>query len=339
MRLSWLVVLVSMVAGCASDDVDEHGSDEVEIDELGAANRLAYCTYLTRCGVFPEPSACMGAELGGSFEPDPDLIVAINAGRVLYRGDKARACADANANATCDWFDLEPAIQAACSDVMTGTLASGAPCLINEECASFNCDGGGNGMTCAIGTCLGDVWEPVMRAPIGARCEQTSDCVDEAYCDSVCTKRKGANEPCASADACDHPLLCQGAPAVCTLLPGEGEPCDGQCRAWGLACTSRGICEKVRLPPATCTESADCSPYYPCNLELGVCAPLPALGMPCDWFEHPCVDDDTFCDWDTSLCVPVRAVGEPCRISFECAFGCEGPDGARVCTPPPAVCF
>lgn len=339
MRFWVAVVLAWMTTGCASDDVDEHGSEYVEIDDLGAANRLAYCTYLTRCGIFLEPTVCLGAELLARFEPDPNLIVAVKAGRVLYRGDKARACADASANATCDGFDDETASYAACSEITTGTIAGGESCGIHEECKSQHCEGGGNGTTCALGTCVGDVPAPSPRAPIGAACALTSDCAEHAYCDTVCAKRKAENEPCAGADECEYGLVCQGAPAVCTALPHEGQACNGQCRELGVTCSIRGICEKVRLPPSACTDRSDCSGYYPCNLELGVCAPGPMLGEPCDWFENPCVRDDTFCDRVTLTCVHVRAVGEPCRSNFECVYECDVDASTPVCAPPPPVCF
>ena len=76
---------------------------------------------------------------------DTDAIVAgVEDGRIIFRGDDAEECLDAQADLTCDqlWSSSEPDAPAACDTAFVGTLALGEPCAHDLECAGegASCD-------------------------------------------------------------------------------------------------------------------------------------------------------------------------------------------------------
>lgn len=347
MRLVLLVALALTTAACplVDDDDGGDGSSWVAVGDLPVAYKDAYCTYLARCGFFPDKTTCTHAALAIIPTIDPNLVAAVQAGRVRYNGSYVRACYDAVANDTCDTTDENGRARIpACGAFFEGTIASGGECFLDQECISQDCVGGDTGTSCTLGVCVGDAPPSRSPTPVGLPCTSNQSCVDGAYCDtgtSLCTPLKAANELCSTSDECGYGLGCAGVTGerVCQPLPGPGEACraDLPCRDEGQYCDGT-ICAQIGLQGAPCTSSLQCSPYYRCDFNTGMCAKAPALGEPCSPGAR-CFDADTYCDSATLTCQPAKADGEPCSNDLECeSVLCDFTGVAPVCASP-TTCF
>ena len=87
--------------------------------------------------------ACI-ARLSDAFATD-DIVAGIDDGRIIYRADDAEECLDFAADLTCAqlWSSDDPDEPAACDTAFEGTLAPGATCNHDLECAGegASCDG------------------------------------------------------------------------------------------------------------------------------------------------------------------------------------------------------
>lgn len=342
-----LALALTMTACPLTDDDSGDGTGYVAIADMPAAYKEAYCTYLARCGMFPDQATCVGAALAVVPTIDANLVAAVNAGRVRYNGSKVRECFDAVANDTCDQTDANGRIRVpACGAYFVGTVASGGECFVDQECLSQQCVGGDTGTSCTRGTCIGDT--PPSMAPIalGMPCTSNLSCVDGAYCPpdtGVCSPLRGSGELCAGSDECGYGLACAGPSGMrmCQLLPGPGEACrfDLPCRDEGVNCdTTTSTCAQVGVQGAACTSSVQCSPYYRCDFTAGTCAKGPSLGEPCASGSR-CFEAGTYCESATLTCAPVKADGMPCDSDLECESElCDFATATPVCASP-QLCF
>jgi hypothetical protein len=346
-RLIPLVLGLVWTAGCPLFDDDDSGGDYVSIEQLANAYKDAYCTYLVRCGMFPDHATCAGsAVIGSSFGIDVNVIAAVYAGRVRYNGSNAHACLAAIAGNTCDKTDeIGRVTPRACLELIDGTVDHGGACMIDEECVSGTCNNPGCGQACCAGTCVGST--PPSREPvaIGEPCSSSLQCVAGAYCDlfvsGECTALKLAGVECYGQDECAYGLGCTSDASgfdTCKPLPAVGQPCPyGDCRDDGTVCDTSlatPACVQVGLPPAPCTSNWQCSPYYRCDLALGQCAKLPGLNEGCS-STHRCIDADTYCDNATLVCTATKADGQPCNSDGECRSRyCDHSGFAPVCATP-----
>ncbi|HEY5920258.1 MAG TPA: Dickkopf N-terminal cysteine-rich domain-containing protein [Kofleriaceae bacterium] len=327
MRIALAIVLAVTSTGCPFGDDDGDPGNWVVIDQMEAAYRTAYCTYLVRCGQFPDQATCEGAAIPLAMQVDPNIVAAANAGRVSYSGSSVKACFAALANNTCDRTDQNGRMRvAACEGFFRGTRMSNQPCFVDQECISQNCVGGSTGTTCSMGQCVGDIAPTVSPANVGEPCSGLFGCVDGAFCDTsldICTALKPAGQTCISADECAYGLGCSGTTGArtCKALPTVGQPCpEALCRDDGNVCTG-AVCVQVGLPPTACTSSTQCSSFYPCDFTTSMCKQGPALGQPCS-STNRCFAAGTFCDTTTTLtCVAVRAEGMPCTADMQCQSG------------------
>jgi hypothetical protein len=96
-----------------------------------------------------------------------NLLAAVDEGRIVYHGDRARRCLDNIAALSCaDWgvgFVMRYIPE--CPQIAEGMGAEGAPCTLQEECASRYCSG----------TCLA-------RSGAGEPCSGPFSCQDGLYC-------------------------------------------------------------------------------------------------------------------------------------------------------------
>jgi hypothetical protein len=347
----WLaLLLVVLVPSCLGDD-DGDPSSYVAIDQAATAYKDAQCTYLARCGVFPDKATCLAAQLTSSpFRADPNLIAAIGAGRVYYQGSNVKQCFDALAARSCDRTSESARVTpAACRDFVRGTAMGGESCTIDAECVSGQCSTGSSEDSCVMGLCLGNTPPPTELRQIGEQCFSTLVCAPGSYCDSVtdtCTALKPAGATCQQDSECAYGSGCTGTTGTrtCGPLPAVGQSCstDGICRDEGTYCDfNTGNCARLGLAGMQCSSSSQCSPYYPCNFSTSQCSKGPAVGQPCSGssFER-CFDANTFCDQSTSTCTALRANGMACNSDSECTSdNCElGSSGTGVCTAP-TVCF
>lgn len=350
MRIVALLALALTQAACPFfDDSDGDGSNYVAIDQVDAATKDAWCTYLARCGEFPDQATCVGAYIYNvPTWFDANIVAAIGAGRVVYNGSNMKLCLDAMANNTCDRTDQNGrANVAACRDLVRGTVAANGSCVIDEECISQQCTGSTTDTACVMGTCIGDTPPVREPAPLGMPCSGLGGCVDGAYCyddgfNPRCVELKDAGVDCISDDECGYGLGCIGVTGarVCAVLPAPDQPCpDGVCRDEGTYCGSTGTCQHVGLAGSACTTSSQqCSLFFPCDFASGVCKQGPSLGQPCSSSTR-CFADGTFCDTSTFTCVTLEPDGTACTSSLQCASElCDLSSSAPACIEP-HVCF
>jgi hypothetical protein len=347
LRVAFVLALVTTTAACPLDeDGDGDGTNYVAVGDMPAAYKDAYCTFLTRCGLFPDKATCVGAALSVVGTIDPNLVAAVGAGRVFYNGSNVKACYDAFANDTCDQTDENGRARIpACGVYFTGTVAGGDACILDQECISQQCSGGDSGVSCVRGTCVGDT-PPAVLEPIavGMPCVGEQPCTAGAYCDTttdVCTVFKTNGEACTGSTECGYGLACAGPSGarVCQPLPALGQPCrlDLPCRDEGQTCNSTTMtCQQVGVAGAACTSGLQCSPYYRCNFTTSMCTKGPSLGESCSTGTG-CFDAGTHCSSTSLTCVPLEADGAPCSFDGECASDrCDV--NTSTCSSPP-LCF
>src|SRR3954453_4447355 len=96
------LVIAALLLSACGDDSGPPG-EYVAVSEFASAYKDAECTYLAKCGMFPDKATCIGAQLYTTeYVLFPEMIAAIEAGRVIYNGNNVKTCFDAIANATCD---------------------------------------------------------------------------------------------------------------------------------------------------------------------------------------------------------------------------------------------
>ncbi len=343
MRLAMLLALALSTTACGDDDGD--GSSYIAVDDMPAAYKEAYCTFLARCGVFPDTATCVGATLVVVPTLDQNVIAAVHAGRVIYNGNNVRTCFDAVANDTCDQTDENGRTRTtACGLYFQGTVAAGGECFIDQECVSQQCSGGTTDTVCSRGTCVGDtapVFEPLA---VGMPCASNGACIDGAYCDTVtnvCTELRASGASCTGSTECGYGLACAGTTGArtCQPLPALGETCrlDLPCRDEGQFCnTSTSVCTQVGVTGVACTTSQQCSPYYRCDTTAGACTKTPILGQSCAAVGR-CFEAGTYCDSVT--CVEAKPDGMPCMGDIECqSDNCDFNVAPATCTSP-TVCI
>lgn len=327
MRAFAFMLLATLVTGCPGDD-DGDGSNYVAVDDIEAAYKDAYCTYLASCGVFPDKATCLSAELNISgFAVDANTAAAVGAGRVIYNGSNVKACFDALAARSCDETDMSQRVMPPeCRNFIRGTLEAGESCTLDAECMSGACSGGASEESCVMGLCVGGTPPSNEPAAIGEPCGSFNGCVVGAYCDTLdntCVELKPMGSACDQDLECAYGLGCTGTTGArtCNSLPALGQSCatDFVCRDEGTYCDSTTTtCTQLGGPGATCSSSSQCSPYYPCNFSTSQCTRGPGIGQPCSSSAR-CFDAGTFCDFNTSMCAALKSNGMPCDSDTECA--------------------
>jgi hypothetical protein len=321
-----LVLAASLLAAACDDDSGDPGS-YVSISEYATTAKASWCSYLTRCGFFPDQASCTNANINipAQLYISPGSLAAVRAGRLLYNGNNAKTCLDAYANATCDKTDESgraPTLE--CYELFRGAVAADGECFSDAECVSGNCQILVADETCAAGKCVGDTPPPPQFTfgQVGEPCS-TGTCDAGLYCDTAtfkCATLHPAGDSCVTNADCAYGLGCAGSPRTCKTLPAIGEPCpDFDCRDEGARCGTTG-CVAVGLPGTPCSSSADCSSYYTCDSTTKVCKRGPITGEACTLGNARCFDA-SFCDSSTLTCVPYRGTGEICSTSLQCASG------------------
>lgn len=309
------VLAIALLAGCGDDD---GGGGPLTANGLPGAYINTICNTLVRCGIVSDVATCRGLDF--EEEIDPELLVAVENGTVLFDESEARLCLASLAGATCTQDALE-ADSGHCDLVFSGTVAAGGACAINAQCISQQCS-----MTscpvegCCIGTCVGDT--APLPTLIGDSC--ANEGCDEGFCDQttlICTARQPAGASCTD----DNQCISDNCGLVCTDLPGLGEPCmlgsgGAQCNSIGLYCGASSTCEAFALEGEACGQTVACSPFYQCV--AGSCTLLPTLGDTCTLDSRGCIDN-SWCDPATLRCAAPQADGATCQDNDECAGRCD----------------
>ena len=268
----------------------------------------ASCTKRDTCSLNSyENSRIYGSEAECEMRTAQGCDANLNApGAVMVT---AATCATAEGSETCqDFFNGNP--PASC--IATGTLATGAACGANDQCASTFC---ATGAYEQCGTC-----QPLPVA--GAACVSAVDCGRDLACvkaagamvltPGVCTAFVAANGACSPTLPCGTGLSCVGAAGVGICMTDGatvGAACDraqvtaAGCEAvLGLTCiptaagSGVGTCQAIQLVAAgaTCgaigtpvTSVADCLAGAQCVKALptdktGMCVATAATNAACD---------------------------------------------------------
>lgn len=331
-RVALVALFIVSQSGCFfMDDEDGDPANYIAIDQLDSSYKDAYCTYLARCGLFPDQATCVGAQLQNGVNPfsyyiSDQLLASFRAGRVRYNGSNVKKCFDAIAAMSCDTTDITVRTRLPeCNQFIAGAVKSGGECYDDLECASGYCANESEAPACTVGSCIGDAPPPELPAQLGEPCGD--NCASGLYCDNTarCATLKPAGSVCVDNRECGYGLGCTGSTTrTCAALPAAGQPCpDGLCRDYGNRCitsTTVATCVKVGVTGAHCTTYSECSDYYPCDYNTMQCKALPAIGESCA-SSYQCFADDAYCDQTTTTCKVGKSDGSTCASPTECISG------------------
>ena len=199
-----LVLSVAVALAAAPACGGGGGERSVATDDLAAAFRDAWCSYLVRCGQIESAAACHRIGIGVDTRLTASERAAIDAGKAVYDGVQAGRCADAIAGKSCDvTASTNRDLPIACVTYLAGTAAGGAACASDAECASQQCDTAICPDACCPGTCVADAAPHLAKR--GESCER-SLCEPGNYCDgATCAALKSASSPCLTSAECGLP--------------------------------------------------------------------------------------------------------------------------------------
>jgi hypothetical protein len=208
---------------------------------------------------------------------ESELASAIARGRVRFDSNAAQTC-EASFRQTVSqgvcWPQIDtnqpggPVFGAnACTGVVSGLQAAGAPCAVDFECA--------DGLTC-VGWAEGTDGTCAMPGGAGSPCERAADagaglyvdwglgmhpsCASGAYCSgSACVAQGGSGASCTSNGACTTGLTCHVGKCGTTGPAAAGGACQNKsdCQE-GLYCDPSGNTCQLRAPAGgACTANSD----------------------------------------------------------------------------------
>jgi hypothetical protein len=211
-----------------------------------------------------------------------ELASAISRGRVRFDSGAAQSC-EASFRQTVAQGECWPQIDtnhpgspvfgaSACTGVVTGLQAAGAPCAVDFECAGgLTCVGWAQG---ADGTCT-------MPGGPGSPCERAADagaglyvdwglgthpsCASGAYCSgSACVAQGGSGAACTANETCTTGLTCHVGTCGTTAPAAAGGACQNKSDCLeGLYCDPSGNTCQPRAPAGgACTSGSDVCKGY-----------------------------------------------------------------------------
>lgn len=301
------------------------GGGSIAVEDLPGDVKDARCDNLLKCEGIADRATCNGA-IPADTSQVPAIQAGIKNGTIKYNGDKAGDCVDELGGRACEFAGFHT--ESACSDVLTGTVATDGACVLDEQCANHGmcqptgmCD---PATTCCAGTCKGGSTISAVGGPCNDRMHT---CGTTAYC---------------------KPGAASGAIGTCTTLAaGEGTACDAVTAcANPLYCnlnfqTGMGTCKKPAASGAACVRTdliacGDSRDY--CNATSMTCARRIAVGAACTSGSMPCVN---YASCIASTCVADIAAGGACVAdsgancagSLDCINGtCQARPTGPVCT-------
>lgn len=383
----WLGVLaLAAMVGCTSGggdgedgesgDAGPGGEGAFSIEAAAEAVARIECAFLERCrygGVFEAVDRML-------IEAEGDCVGWMTTRHRRYLEDALASdghrfdlalferCA-AEALETCHTWGTAPG----CSDVYSGSLAEGEPCISTTSCQA--------GLYCGRATGVGEGDCPTVcrpRTAPGTVCQNDSDCADAEGKAALCMRPGDAvngtcavvelldgaavNEPCGRVQDADGgwALVACGDGAYCDVYV-EGGIRTGLCRpnvSIGEDCNATNSeyarCEGGACVGGRCVEievgNVAGAPCGICNVSLGLvclggsCVATEGRELePCDsgLQSAPC-ERGLYCD--EGVCVPEEPDGTPCEYFRECSGGWCNPEASgegMVCGPSPdaMACF
>ncbi len=319
MRSALLVILI--IAGCGDNhdggrDASGDVAAGVALADLAALRHDAICAEQIACSDIPDMATCDAAVTSDTTQLDT-LIADVMAGIVTYDGNAATACL-AYLQGTCTFAGFHVANP--CDAMFDGTLAIGAACNEDAECAGYvagsatcvatsqTCD---RTAACCSGSCTATAGKGAVSSPCTG-----PTCASGLYCStasSMCTAiATTAGMSCYGSDGCADPMYCDelsSAGGICTHAAASGDACE---------------------PTATlpCAEGSD----Y-CDVESALCTTKSTVGNACS-STIPCVG---FANCDTGMCVAIPSQGQPCFTGTGTACLGDLTCVASVCVAPQAA--
>ncbi|HTR55756.1 MAG TPA: hypothetical protein VMJ10_34000 [Kofleriaceae bacterium] len=200
-----LLVVVATVVACG-------GSSSVALDELAAQVQSAWCKNQVECQYYPDVATCNAA-----YEANDDyyrtMVAAVTAKRATYDEGLGGDCVTEIENQGCAFTGFQAAANDPCIAMFKGKVAAGGSCFEQPECAdqgtcNYTDDTCDPSTACCTGSCVA----ASAKAPIGATCSTTADCVTGTYCgftSMTCTALATTeNTACDGFDGCANPMLC-----------------------------------------------------------------------------------------------------------------------------------
>ena len=213
--------MLATAAGCGSSG----GGGSVALTDFASESAKASCARIYKCCDAteragdttwgPTEADCVTAMTAQQATGVASYQAGIDAGRIVYHGDRAQKCL-ANVTAlSCDWgINFNRRYVPDCLHVFDGTVAIGATCSMDEECTSGFCGPTGCAARGAVGEactaptgCQDGLYCPVSAgdqcvaiAAIGASCQVSIACQNNS-----CVFPDGA-----TSGTCAAPMMCNG---------------------------------------------------------------------------------------------------------------------------------
>ena len=365
-KVSAIVLVSALLAACGGSSSEFTSGGPIALDQLPDKLSVALCKAEQDCSPFFYGIAFANRDCKTTLADQlreatfTQIQVRVDAKRIIYDGDKAQSCLAAVTTGSCSVLDNH--LPEVCREALTGTIAVGGNCDIDDECS------GHSHCLVTAGACPGKC-EPVVTA--GVTCAADSDCDVGLTCSKVtlhCAVPAAVGEPCqgGSGAECAAGLLCVGSddgqkrPGSCQpfeqAVTGKvGEACDLQDGPWcvaGAACVldsttpTVATCHAVAKAGGSCGFGipSECPAGQYCPLQLtdlalgkltATCAALPTSGESC----APAVGfarcaGSLVCDESTTplkpTCIALRSLGQSCANDDLCkSQHCVG----SVCVP------
>ena len=294
-----LPFLAVVVVACGGSTSSIGGGSEVTADQASADVANAYCNRAQSCAPayitvsFGDVATC-------ATRLKATLLPSMGATGVTETPAQYEACAAAVPNATCSDL-LARTLPGPCQPV-PGTLAAGAACAVDGQCASTHCGLPSNaacgacaelaatGSACGVDndcqagmTCQGTPQLCVAYGAENASCDTTHPCRPDLGCKSgSCTAPSPVGTACQAAAECDnlHGVFCNPLTMMCENISFAGPS-----SACGLVNKQLVVCTG---PGSLCT--GETAPSY-----TGSCVPYAADGAACDATNGPLCNAGAVC--------------------------------------------
>jgi hypothetical protein len=322
MRSRWIIGVVLMMAGCGGSPAAEcpagASTNGAEVEAFLAQVAARRCQAALRCVAddvqrsqnLVSEAHCVDRVLG--HLRSQAIPSAVSAGSVCFVPGGVSACLAAVEREACGErvsLESETPWPSACRGVISGTLADGSACALDEECQSLDCNCG----ACAAPFVPMDLSCSAQPCPGGYVCNSESTCVPYGQIGEACGDAFGVRE-----GTCAPNLFCV----------------DGTCRAPEDYRTA-GDGEPCYSPRNADDPLVFCAEGFACEFERageGVCRPLLAVGEPCGGGSHGICAEGSFCHGPSDdlrcrafaaegeECFPSGA-GDPCEVGTVCQAG------------------
>lgn len=315
--LALTLTLTLTLVGCPGGKDPKPESGEPTLAEFCASGADRGLVDLA-CG-HGDPSL-VSSMAGAATAACAAIEASVAAGRVVYRADLAKACADAWAGATCD--TLEVAARACLeAEILAGTVPNGSACRDDVECANGHC----RMEASCPGVCTAYVAADGICNIAGAECAPHLYCDSRGRCVAMPTPSGQQGQACV-VGGCAPGLYCDAATSTCAPRKKSGSCADARdACAFGYPCTESGTCVAYAGRGERCGPEAWCGAGWACI--DGTCGPAPAIGSPCAPSQRAGTNctPGAYCDTSGTsfICRARKPGGAPCADATECqSYGC-----------------